>query len=43
MCIAKSSLFSIFLTLPITNGELNVGRWNGTYLGEIGTMEVAEK
>ncbi|MGA1932715.1 secondary thiamine-phosphate synthase enzyme YjbQ [Arcobacter sp. YIC-464] len=30
----KSSLFSVSLTIPITNGKLNLGTWQGIYLGE---------
>ncbi len=30
----KSSLFGVRLTLPITNGKLNLGTWQGIYLGE---------
>lgn len=30
----KSSLFGTTLTIPITNGELNLGVWQGIYLGE---------
>ena len=30
----KSSLFGVSLTIPITNGELNLGTWQGIYLGE---------
>ena len=31
---AKSSLIGISLTLPITNGQLNLGIWQGIYLCE---------
>lgn len=31
---AKSSLFGVSLTLPITNGKLNIGTWQGIYLCE---------
>ena len=31
---AKSSLFSVSLTIPITNGRLNLGTWQGIYLCE---------
>jgi len=30
----KSSIFGSSLTLPITNGKLNLGTWQGIYLGE---------
>ncbi len=30
----KSSLFGVSLTLPIANGKLNLGTWQGIYLGE---------
>ena len=30
----KSSLFSVSLTIPITNGKLNLGTWQGIYLFE---------
>lgn len=30
----KSSFFGVSLTIPITNGELNLGTWQGIYLGE---------
>jgi len=30
----KSSLFGSFLNLPITNGKLNLGTWQGIYLCE---------
>lgn len=30
----KSSIFGTSLTLPITNGKLNLGTWQGIYLGE---------
>lgn len=30
----KSSLFGVSLTIPITNGSLNLGTWQGIYLGE---------
>ncbi len=30
----KASLLGNSLTLPITNGELNIGIWQGIYLGE---------
>ncbi len=30
----KSSLFGVSLTIPITNGQLNMGTWQGIYLGE---------
>lgn len=31
---AKSSLLGCSLTIPITNGQLNLGTWQGIYLGE---------
>jgi secondary thiamine-phosphate synthase enzyme len=31
---AKSSLIGVSLTIPITNGNLNLGTWQGIYLGE---------
>ncbi len=30
----KSSLFGCNLTIPITSGQLNLGIWQGIYLGE---------
>ncbi|HSP89091.1 MAG TPA: secondary thiamine-phosphate synthase enzyme YjbQ [Ignavibacteriaceae bacterium] len=30
----KSSILGNSLTVPITNGELNLGTWQGIYLGE---------
>jgi len=30
----KSSLFGVSLTIPISNGQLNLGTWQGIYLGE---------
>jgi secondary thiamine-phosphate synthase enzyme len=30
----KSSLLGVSLTLPITNGQFNLGTWQGIYLGE---------
>jgi secondary thiamine-phosphate synthase enzyme len=30
----KSSLFGVSLTIPITNGQLNMGTWQGIYLCE---------
>jgi secondary thiamine-phosphate synthase enzyme len=30
----KSSLLGVSLTLPITNGRLNLGTWQGVYLNE---------
>jgi len=30
----KSSLFGVSLTIPITNGNLNLGTWQGIYLCE---------
>lgn len=31
---AKCSLFGVSITIPITNGRLNLGTWQGTYLCE---------
>ena len=31
---AKCSLFGVSLTIPITNGKLNLGTWQGIYLCE---------
>lgn len=31
---AKSSLFGVSLTIPITDGHLNLGTWQGIYLCE---------
>ena len=31
---AKSTLVGNFLTIPITNGKLNMGTWQGIYLCE---------
>ena len=31
---AKCSLFGVSLTIPITNGRLNLGTWQGIYLCE---------
>lgn len=31
---AKSSLFGCSLSIPITKGKLNLGTWQGIYLGE---------
>lgn len=31
---AKSSLFGVSLTIPITHGRLNLGTWQGIYLCE---------
>jgi len=30
----KSSVFGVSLNIPITNGTLNLGTWQGIYLGE---------
>ncbi len=30
----KSSLLGNSLTIPVTNGQLNLGTWQGIYLGE---------
>ena len=40
---AKSSLFGVNVTIPITNGRLNLGTWQGIYLCEFrdyGGLEV---
>lgn len=31
---AKSSMLGCSLTIPITDGKLNLGIWQGIYLGE---------
>ena len=31
---AKSSLFGVSVTIPLTNGRLNLGTWQGIYLCE---------
>ena len=31
---AKSSLFGVSITIPITNSHLNLGTWQGIYLCE---------
>ena len=31
---AKSSIIGTSVTIPITNGKLNLGTWQGIYLGE---------
>ena len=31
---AKSSLFGVSINIPITNGRLNLGTWQGIYLCE---------
>ena len=31
---AKSSMVGVSLTIPITNGRLNLGTWQGIYLCE---------
>ena len=31
---AKSSLFGVSITIPITDGQLNLGTWQGIYLCE---------
>ena len=33
-CHAKCSLFGVSLTIPITDGRLNMGTWQGIYLCE---------
>lgn len=30
----KSSLLGVSLSIPVTNGRLNLGTWQGVYLGE---------
>ena len=30
----KSSIFGVSLNIPITNGKLNIGTWQGIYLNE---------
>lgn len=30
----KSSMFGCFVQIPVTNGGLNLGLWQGVYLGE---------
>lgn len=30
----KSSIFGVSLNIPITNGKLNLGTWQGIYLNE---------
>jgi len=30
----KSSMFGVSLNIPITNGKLNLGTWQGIYLNE---------
>ena len=30
----KSSMFGVSLNIPITNGRLNMGIWQGIYLNE---------
>ena len=39
----KSSIFGTTLTLPITNGNLNLGTWQGIYLGEHRNMGGSRK
>jgi len=31
---AKSAFFGVSLNIPVTNGKLNLGTWQGIYLGE---------
>jgi secondary thiamine-phosphate synthase enzyme len=31
---AKAAFFGVSLNIPITNGKLNLGTWQGIYLGE---------
>lgn len=40
---AKSSLFGVSLNIPITNGRLNLGTWQGIYLCEFRTAGGARK
>lgn len=40
---AKSSLFGVSLNIPITNGKLNLGTWQGIYLCEFRTAGGARK
>ena len=40
---AKSSLFGVSLTIPITNGRLNLGTWQGIYLCEFRNYGGARK
>ena len=40
---AKSSLFGVSLTIPITNGRLNLGAWQGIYLCEFRNYGGARK
>ena len=39
----KSSLFSVSLSIPITNGRLNMGIWQGIYLCEFRNYGGARK
>ena len=39
----KSSTLGVSITIPITNGELNLGTWKGIYLGGHDIMVVVEK
>lgn len=40
---AKSSLFGVSLNIPITNGRLNLGTWQGIYLCEFRAAGGARK
>jgi len=40
---AKSSLFGVSLTIPITDGRLNLGTWQGIYLCEFRNYGGARK
>lgn len=39
----KSTLFGSSLQIPITNGKLNLGTWQGVYLGEFRNQASARK
>ena len=40
---AKCSLFGVSITIPITNGRLNLGTWQGIYLCEFRNYGGARK
>lgn len=40
---AKSSIFGVSLTIPITDGRLNLGTWQGIYLCEFRNYGGARK
>lgn len=40
---AKSSLFGVSITIPITNGRLNLGTWQGIYLCEFRDYDGSRK